>query len=66
MDKKAKEARFEELYVLAEAGWLKQQEVVRNAIEERGLQVHAFVYDKETNVCLRLLEDEGKGMDNGP
>lgn len=60
-NKTAKEARFEELYVLAEVEWLKQQEIVRTAIEERGLQVHAFVYDKEKNICLRLEEVEAKG-----
>lgn len=32
---------------------------MKAAIEERGLKVHAFVYDKDANVCLRLVEDEG-------
>jgi carbonic anhydrase len=61
--KTAKERRFEEEYVLAEVEWLKQQEIVKHAIEERGLQVHAFVYDKEKNTNWRLVDDEGKSME---
>lgn len=33
---------------------------MKAAIEERGLQVHAFVYDKDSNACMRLVEDEGR------
>lgn len=55
---KERERHFEEQYILAEVEWLKNQEIVREAIEKRGMQVHAFVYDREKNVCERLVEDE--------
>lgn len=58
-----RERHFEEQYILAEVEWLKSQEIVKDAIEKRGLQVHAFVYDRETNVCERLVDDEGKGVE---
>jgi carbonic anhydrase len=48
--------KLEEVYVLAEVGWLRRQEIVRKAIEERGLQIHPFVYDKDTNQCVKLVE----------
>jgi carbonic anhydrase len=49
--------KLEEVYVLAEAGWLRRQENVKRAIEERGLKIHPFVYDKETNQCVELVEN---------
>jgi carbonic anhydrase len=42
--------------VLAEADWIKKQPHVRKAMQERGLQVHAFCYDKETNKCSKMVE----------
>jgi carbonic anhydrase len=57
--------RFEEIYVLAEVDWLKKQENVKKAIEERGLQVHAFVYEKEGNECVRLVESGRETVNNG-
>jgi carbonic anhydrase len=51
--------------VLAEADWLRRQENVRRAIKERGLQIHAFVYDKEKNACVRLVEIEEDSLKNG-
>jgi len=57
--------RFEEIYVLAEVDWLKKQENVKRAIEERGLQVHAFVYEKEGNECVRLVESGKETVNNG-
>jgi len=50
------EHRLEEIYVLAEVDWLKEQPTVLKAIEERGLQIHAFVYDKDKKQCSRLIE----------
>ncbi|KAB8300816.1 hypothetical protein EYC80_002744 [Monilinia laxa] len=44
---------FMELYVLSEVGWLKQQPSVERAMKEWGCQVHAFVYDREKNSCVR-------------
>jgi len=53
---------LEEVYVLAETGWLRDQPNVKKAMSERGLQIHAFVYDKEKNGCVRLVES---GKTNG-
>ena len=49
---------LEEVYVLAETEWIRKQPNVKKAIAERGLQVHAFVYDKIQNRCVRLVESE--------
>jgi carbonic anhydrase len=49
---------LEEVYVLAETEWLRNQPNVTKAITERGLQIHAFVYDKTQNRCVRLVESE--------
>ncbi|TVY44957.1 Carbonic anhydrase [Lachnellula occidentalis] len=60
-DERYREHRLEEIYTLAEAGWLRRQPIVKKAIQERGLQIHAFVYDRETNSAVRLVEiDDGK------
>lgn len=48
--------RIEEVYVLAEVDWLKRQPNVKRAMKEWGLQVHAFVFDKERGTCVRLVE----------
>jgi len=53
------EHRLEEIYVLAEIDWLKRQTNIQKAIEERGLQIHAFVYEKDKNQCSRLTEVAG-------
>jgi len=58
MNEESRDHRFEEVYVLAEVGWLKRQPIVRKAIHERGLQIHALVYDKERNASVRLIETE--------
>ncbi|KAL3420548.1 carbonic anhydrase [Phlyctema vagabunda] len=50
-----KSRQFEEIYVLAEVQWLKKQPIVKQAIEERGLQVHALVFDREKNHVVRLV-----------
>ena len=34
---------------------------MRRAIKERGLKVHSFVYDKEKNSNVRLIENETEG-----
>lgn len=47
-----------EIYVLAEANWLKTQPTVKKAIEERGLQIHSFVFDKEKEKTVRLVEED--------
>ncbi|KAE9377448.1 carbonic anhydrase [Stipitochalara longipes BDJ] len=49
---------LEEIYVLAETDWIRTQPNVKKAISNRGLQVHAFVYDKAQNRCVRLVESE--------
>jgi carbonic anhydrase len=56
MDERSKNHRLEEVYVLAEVDWLKRQPNVKEAIRDRGLQIHAFVYQKENNKCVRLVE----------
>jgi carbonic anhydrase len=45
-----------ELFTLAEAEWLKKQSIVIKAMQERDLKVHAFVFDKKANMCVRLVE----------
>ncbi|TVY25311.1 Carbonic anhydrase [Lachnellula hyalina] len=59
-DERSHEHRLEEIYTLAEAGWLRRQPNVKEAIRERGLQIHAFVYDRETNSAVRLVEIDEK------
>jgi carbonic anhydrase len=63
LDERSVEHRLEEVYILAEVDWLKKQPNVKDAIDERGLQIHAFVYDKEENRCLRLVETVEGGVD---
>ncbi|TVY85896.1 Carbonic anhydrase [Lachnellula willkommii] len=58
-DERSREHRLEEIYTLAEAGWLSRQPNVKKAIQERGLQIHAFVYDRETDSAVRLVERDG-------
>ena len=53
---------LEEIYVLAEVEWLRNQPNVNKCMSEKGLQIHAFVYDKEKNGCVRLVES---GKTNG-
>ncbi|KAL2073918.1 hypothetical protein VTL71DRAFT_11244 [Oculimacula yallundae] len=60
LDDYCRHRRLEEVYVLAEVGWLKRQEHVMAAMKERGLQVHGFVYDKERKGCVRLVEEGEK------
>ena len=52
--------RFEETYILEEVEWLKSQANVQKAAQDRGMQIHAFVYDKEKNTCFRLVEEESR------
>lgn len=56
LDEVSREHRMEEIYVLAEVDWLKRQPNVQKAIQERGVQIHAFCYDKETNQCSEMIE----------
>lgn len=46
----------------AEVEWLRSQPTVAKAIAERGLKVHAFVFDKEEEVCVRLVEEGGEEL----
>jgi len=56
MDEEDRDRHLVEVYVLAETEWLKRQPTVAKAIQERGLQVHAFVFDKERKASARLVE----------
>lgn len=56
LDERSTAHRLEEVYVLAEVDWLKRQPNVKEAIRDRGMQIHAFVYDKEENRSVRLIE----------
>ncbi|KAI9731112.1 MAG: hypothetical protein M1818_007970 [Claussenomyces sp. TS43310] len=56
MSETEKDRHLIEVYILAEAEWLKKQPIVQKAMQERGLKVHAFVFDKGTNACARLVE----------
>lgn len=46
-----------ELNVLAQMTWLMQQPNVLKAIEERGMEVHGFIYNPENGECVRLVVD---------
>jgi carbonic anhydrase len=59
---RSREQRFEEMYVLEEADWLRSQPNVARAVQERGMQIHAFVYDKEKHTCVRLIEESNEKL----
>ena len=42
--------------------WLKNQPTVEKAVQDRGMQIHAFVYDKESNACMRLVEESNEKL----
>ncbi|KAH6662724.1 carbonic anhydrase [Halenospora varia] len=67
LDERDRHRQHEEVYVLAEVEWLKRQECVANAIKERGIKIHAFVYDREIEGCVQLVKDEkvGSARENG-
>jgi len=58
--KRNKARHFEEVYVLSEVEYLKGQDNVKKAMDERGLKVHGLVFDRERGVCLRVIEGEGR------
>lgn len=53
---KSDRCRVEELHVLAELASLRRQPIVVDAMNNRGLQVHGFVYDREKGTCVRIVE----------
>jgi hypothetical protein len=59
----ARNRHLVEIYVLAEANWLRSQPGVAKAIAERGLQIHAFVFDKEKETCVQIVESGEKSCD---
>jgi carbonic anhydrase len=61
-DTRSRAERFEETYVLEEVEWLRSQANVEKAVGERGLQIHAFVYDKGRNGCVRLIEESSENL----
>ena len=44
-----------ELNVLAQVFYVKQQDSVAEAIRDRGVQVHGFVFNTDSRECVRLL-----------
>jgi carbonic anhydrase len=60
-----RDKKLEEVHVLTQTDWLRKQPNVLKAIKERGLQIHAFVYDKEKNECVRLVESKAINGVNG-
>jgi carbonic anhydrase len=64
IDDTERDRRLEEVHVLTQTDWLKKQTNVREAIRERSLQIHAFVYDKEKNECVRLVESKTTNEEN--
>jgi len=52
-----RDRRLVELNVLAQMRHASGQESVAKAIEERGVQVHGFVYSTDTRTCERILID---------
>ena len=57
VSQEARDRHLAEIYVLAEADWLRTQPTVAKAIAERGLQIHAFVFDKSKEATVRLIEN---------
>lgn len=51
-----RDAHLEEVYILAECEWLRTQPTVIKAIQERGLKINGFVFDKSKSSCVRLVE----------
>ncbi|KFY26425.1 hypothetical protein V493_04103 [Pseudogymnoascus sp. VKM F-4281 (FW-2241)] len=60
VDSTERDRHLAEVYVLTEVEWLRSQPTVAKAIAERGLGVHAFVFDKEKEACVRLVEEGGE------
>ncbi|KAH8807971.1 carbonic anhydrase [Xylogone sp. PMI_703] len=58
-----KHSHLVELNVLVQMAWLMQQPNVVKAVEERGMEVHGFIYNQEKGECVRLVVD---GMATGP
>lgn len=59
-DRTAETERQEELHVLREVQWVREQPHVARVIRERGLEVHGFIFDKGKLSCVRLI---GAGSD---
>jgi len=55
-ERTAETERQEELHVLREVEWVKREPHVAKAIQERGVSVHGFIFDKDTLACVRLIE----------
>lgn len=53
-----KKRHFEEVYVLGELQYLRQDEIVRKAMVERGLKVWGLVLERGVG-CMLLREGEG-------
>lgn len=56
MTEEEKSRHLVEVYILAEAEWLRKQPVVQKAIQERGLKVYPIVFDKATASSIQLVE----------
>jgi len=62
IDETTKARKLEEIHVLTQTDWLKRQECVKKVVEGRDLRIHAFVYDKSRNECVRLVEESERGF----
>lgn len=56
MEVKERNRRLEELWVLAEVEWLRGNEIVRRAVQERGVKVYGVVFDKGSGEAILLEE----------
>ncbi|OBT90925.1 hypothetical protein VE02_00248 [Pseudogymnoascus sp. 03VT05] len=65
METVKRDRHLAEVYVQAEVEWVRSQPTVAKAIADRGLKVHAFVFDKEEEACVRLVEEVGEEGEGG-
>lgn len=52
---------FVELHAWTQANELKKMESVRDAMRERGVQVHPFVFDADQGRCVELMLESSSG-----
>jgi carbonic anhydrase len=60
-----RERKLEEVYVLTQTDWLRRQPNILKAIKERGLQIYVFMYNREKNECVRLVESKKTSGEKG-
>jgi len=56
--------RFAELHAWSQAKDLLKKKNVLNAVRDRGLEVHAFMYDADKEECVELTDDVSRDSGN--